>query len=62
MLDGRVEAIARGEDVFDQKENIKNNNKDVKIWERKVQSAKGGRPQQSRVKNDPEEDRVVILE
>lgn len=34
MLNKKIEAVERGEDVYDQKENLKNNNREVKVWEK----------------------------
>jgi hypothetical protein len=34
LLNKKIEAVERGEDVYDQKENLKNNNREVKVWEK----------------------------
>lgn len=30
----KIDAMSRGEEIHDQKENVKNINRDVKVWER----------------------------
>ena len=46
--------------MHDQKENIKNNNKEVKMWKRNVQSAKQSR-NQPQINSSPNDDRIVVL-
>lgn len=52
--------MGRGEDMHDQKENLKNNNKEVKVWDRNIQSAKQNR-NQPQVNSNPNDDKIVVL-
>ena len=56
----KIEAMGRGEEMHNQKENLKNNNKEVKVWERNLQSAKQKRSQ-PQVNSSPNDDRIAVL-
>ena len=60
LMNKKIEAMGRGEDMHDQKENLKNNNKEVKVWDRNIQSAKQNR-NQPQVNSSPNDHRIVML-